>query len=161
MSWFYLLYFNLSLLTESTYVKVNFPWNFRCSPKEAVILLLSWSTFYMAFSNYVVSSFWFFFLDLPLFTQSVCIKRLIFMWIIFADFRLALVTPVRCLICLYSGNFSCSVKKAKVLLLYYFLHDPPCKLYFQDILCPKPCLLILNSQIPCPNLIFFISSLSV
>ena len=77
------------------------------------------------------------------------------MWIIFVDFSLAPVTPIPCLICLYSGNFSCSVKKAKILLPYYFSHDPLCKLYFQGILCLKPCLLILNSQIPCPNLIFF------
>ena len=57
VSLFYFFYFSLPLLTESVYVKANFPWNFRCSSKEAVILLLSWSTLYIAFSKCIVRWF--------------------------------------------------------------------------------------------------------
>ena len=78
VSWFYFLYFNLRLLTESAYVKFNFSWNFRGSTKEGVTLLRSWSTLYMTFSRCKVSRFWLFYLDLSLFLKSVCIKGIFF-----------------------------------------------------------------------------------
>ena len=79
VSWFYFFYFNLPVLAESAYIKVNFSRNFKCSTKEAVILLLSLSTLYIAFSKCIVSWFYFFDFDLRLFTQSVCI-RVIYSW---------------------------------------------------------------------------------
>ena len=48
-------YFNVLQLIQSACVKVNFSWNFRCSAKEAVILLLSWSTLYIVFPKCIVS----------------------------------------------------------------------------------------------------------
>ena len=57
VSWFYFYYFNLSLLTESAYAKVIFSWNFSCSTKEAVLLLLSWRNLYVAISKCMVSWF--------------------------------------------------------------------------------------------------------
>ena len=40
---------------QSQCVKDIFSWNFMCSGKEAVILILSWSSLYIAISNYIVS----------------------------------------------------------------------------------------------------------
>ena len=37
------------LIFQSASVKVNLSWNFKCSAKEAVLLLRSWSTLYIAF----------------------------------------------------------------------------------------------------------------
>ena len=50
-------YFNLLQLIQSACVKVNFSWNFRCSAKEAVILVRSWNTLYIAFLKCKVSWF--------------------------------------------------------------------------------------------------------
>ena len=41
-SW--LFYFDLPLLTQRVCLKVIYSWRFRCSTKEAVLWLLSWST---------------------------------------------------------------------------------------------------------------------
>ena len=49
-------YFDLPLLNQSAGVKVTFSLNFRRSTKEAVLLLLSWSTMYTAFSKCIGSS---------------------------------------------------------------------------------------------------------
>ena len=57
VSWFYFSYFNLPLLTETVYEKVTYSWNLRYSTKEAVLLLLSWSTLYVAISKCIVSWF--------------------------------------------------------------------------------------------------------
>ena len=47
--------FDLSLFTWSECVEVIFSWNVRCSAKETVILLLSWSTLYISFSKWILS----------------------------------------------------------------------------------------------------------
>ena len=52
--WFYFFNFNFSLFTQNACMKVIYSWNFRCSPKEAVILLLSWSTLYIAILKSIV-----------------------------------------------------------------------------------------------------------
>ena len=57
-SWFF-SYLNLLQLIQSACVKVNFPLNFRCSTKEAAILLLSWSNLYIAFARCIGSWFCF------------------------------------------------------------------------------------------------------
>ena len=54
---FYFSYFHLSFLTESAYVKVIYSWNLRCSVKEAVLLLLPWSTLYVTILKCIVSWF--------------------------------------------------------------------------------------------------------
>ena len=54
--------------------KSHFFKNFRCSAKEASILVLLWSALYIVFPKCIVSWFWFFYFDLPLFTPNVCIK---------------------------------------------------------------------------------------
>ena len=83
----------MPILIQSACVKVNFSWNFRCSAKEAVILLRPCSTLYIALSKCKVSWFQLFYSDLSLFTQSVCIKGI------------------------YSQIFRCSAKEAVILLL--------------------------------------------
>ena len=62
-------------------------------------------------------------------------------WIVFVDFRSGLVTQIPYLLFPYSGNFW----------------------YFQGILFPEPCVLILiaTSEIPCLKLIFLECPLSV
>ena len=58
VSWFYFSYFNLPLLTESAYVKFKYAfWRFRCSAKEAVLLLLSLTTLYEAIWKCIMSWF--------------------------------------------------------------------------------------------------------
>ena len=57
VSWFDFSYCNLPLLIEITYVKVIYSWNLRCSAKEAVLLLVLWSTLYIADSEFTVSWF--------------------------------------------------------------------------------------------------------
>ena len=57
LSWFYLSYFTLTLLTESAYVKVICSWNLRSSVKEAALLFISWSTLYVAILKCIVSWF--------------------------------------------------------------------------------------------------------
>ena len=51
VSLFYFFYFPFPRFTQNTYAKVIFSWKSRCSAKEAVILLLSWSTLSIAFSK--------------------------------------------------------------------------------------------------------------
>ena len=41
-------YFDFPLFTQNASAKVIYSWNFKCSPKEAVILLLPWSSQYIA-----------------------------------------------------------------------------------------------------------------
>ena len=53
-------YFDLPLLMQNVCLKVKFSWTSRRSAKQAVILLHSWSTLYIAFSKCKVS--WFLFL---------------------------------------------------------------------------------------------------
>ena len=92
VSWFYFFYLNFLQLIQSACVQVNFSWHFRSSTKEAVILLCSCSTLYIAFSECRVSRFKLFYFYLSLFTQSVCIKDI------------------------YSWNFRYSTKEAVILL---------------------------------------------
>ena len=87
-------YFDIPQFTQNASIKVIHSWNFKCSAKGAVILLLSWSVLYIAVWKCVVSSFYFFFyFDLPLVTQIACVK----------------VT--------FSWNNRCSAKGAVILLL--------------------------------------------
>ena len=88
-----MFYLILSLFTQTVCLKGIYSWNFRCSAKEAVIRLLSWSILYIAFSKWKVSWFLFFYFDFSLFTQSVCLKGI------------------------YSWNFRCSVKEAAIFFL--------------------------------------------
>ena len=74
-----MFYLILSLFTQTVCLKGIYSWNFRCSAKEAVIRLLSWSILYIAFSKWKVSWFLFFYFYFPLFTQSVCLKG-IYSW---------------------------------------------------------------------------------
>ena len=144
VSWFYFLYFNLPLLTESEYVKFNFSWVCRGSKKEAGILLLSWSTLYRTFSKWKVSWFWLFYFDLSLFTQSACIKCIfycglflpilvqhqLFKFHILYSFTLEIFLPP-------SKRKPCN-----------FSHGLPCALYFQGIVCPE---LFLDFNLPLPK----------
>ena len=57
-SW--LFYFDLPLFTQSVCPKFIYSWSFRCSTNEAVLLLLSWSTLYVAILKCIVSWFYFF-----------------------------------------------------------------------------------------------------
>ena len=86
-------YFDLPLLIQSACVKIKFSWTSRCSAKEPVILLRSWSTLYIACSKCKIPWFLFFYFDLSLFTQTVCLKGI------------------------YSRNFRCSAKEAVIMLL--------------------------------------------
>ena len=90
--------FLLLILTQSGCVKVVFSWNFRCSLKETVILLLSWSTLYRAFSKCLVS------------------------WIYFLSFNLLLVTESVCIKVIYFWNFTFSVKAVTLILLWSTLY---------------------------------------
>ena len=85
--------FDLLLLIQFACVKVKFCWTSRCSAKQAVTLLRSWSTLYTAFSKCKVSWFLFFSFYLLLFTQTVCLKDI------------------------YSWNFRSSLKEAVIMLL--------------------------------------------
>ena len=73
--------------------EVIFFCNFRCSAKEKKILLLSLSTLHIAISKCIVSLFYFFNFDFPLFTQNASRKVI------------------------YSWNFRCSSKEIEILLL--------------------------------------------
>ena len=86
VSYFYFLYFNLALLTESAYVKVNFSSNIWDSAIEAVILFLSWNTLHVTFSKCKVSWFWLPYFNLSLFTQIVCVKGILFIVDYFCGF---------------------------------------------------------------------------
>ena len=92
VSWLYFSFFNLALFTQNASVKVVYSWNFRCSTKGAVILLLSWTTLHLAVWKYTVSLLYFFYFVLPRFTQKTSTK-VIFSW-----------------------NFRCSMKEAVILL---------------------------------------------
>ena len=91
--WFYISHLDLPLITQNASEKVSFLLNWRCSAKETVILLLSWSARYILFSKCIVSWIYFFSLDLPLFTED------------------AFVTVN------FSLNFICSGKEAVIFLL--------------------------------------------
>ena len=67
-------YFDFQLFTRSACVKVTFFWNFRCSAKDAVILLRLWSTTYIAFLKCKVSWFYFFYFNFQLLTESAHVK---------------------------------------------------------------------------------------
>ena len=67
-------YFDLLVFTQSACAKFVFAWIFRCSVKEAVILLLSWNTFRVALSQCIVSWYYGFYFSLTLPTQSAYIK---------------------------------------------------------------------------------------
>ena len=73
---------------------------------------------------------------------SVCIKR-IFYWGLFL--RVLVQHWLLKFYMLYSFilHFAPSSKKR-----CYFSHGPPCTLYFQGIVCPKPCFLILIYHYP-------------
>ena len=55
-------YFYLPLFTQNVSVKVIYSWTSRCSAKEAVILLRSWSSLYIAFQTVKVPDSSFFYL---------------------------------------------------------------------------------------------------
>ena len=86
-------YFNWLQLIQSASAKVNFYWNLRCSAKEAVLLLRSWSTLYIAF-----------------------LKCKLF-WFSFSYFNLALLTECWYVKVIYSWNLRCSAKESVLLLL--------------------------------------------
>ena len=86
-------YFNLPLLTQTLCIKLIYSWNFMCTAKEAVILLLSWSTLYVAFSKCIVYWFYISHLDLPLITQNASEKAIFLL------------------------NWRCSAKETVILLL--------------------------------------------
>ena len=92
ISSFLFFYFNLPLFTQTVCLKGIYSWNFRCSAKEAVVLLCLWSTKYLAFWKYIVSSFYCFFF-LSRFTQNTSPKVI------------------------FSGNFRCSAEGPVILLL--------------------------------------------
>ena len=69
-------YFDFPLFTQNASVRVNCSWNFWCSPKGVVILLLSWSTLYIAVWKCIMSLFYFFCFVLPRFTQNASVKSL-------------------------------------------------------------------------------------
>ena len=58
---FFSFFFFLRRFTQNTSTEVIFSRNFRCSTKGAVILRLSWSTLYIAFSKCKMSWFYFWF----------------------------------------------------------------------------------------------------
>ena len=88
-------YFYLPLFTQNVSLKVACSWNFRCSAKEAVVLLRLWSTKYLALWKCVVSLFYFsfFLFFLSRFTENTSAKVI------------------------FSGNSRCSAKGAVILLL--------------------------------------------
>ena len=63
-------YFNLLQLIQRASAKDNFSWNFRCSVKEAVLLVRSRGTLYVAFSKCTVSWFYLFYFYFPLSTKN-------------------------------------------------------------------------------------------
>ena len=74
VSRFQLFYFDLSLSTQSVCIEGIYFRNFRCPAKDAVILLPSWSTLYIAFLKCKVSRFQFFYFNLPPSKQSAYVK---------------------------------------------------------------------------------------
>ena len=94
-------------------------------------------------SNYIVSSFQLFYLDLPLFTQSVCIKDIFCCGLFFSI--LVRHQLLKCHI-LYSCFLKISLAPSRKQRCYFSHDGPPCRLYFQGIVCTKPCLLILICQ---------------
>ena len=60
VSWVQLFHFNLALFIQSARVKVIYFRNFTSSSKEAVTLLLSWQSLYLAISECIVSLFYFY-----------------------------------------------------------------------------------------------------
>ena len=68
-------------------------WNLRCSVKEAVLLLCSWSTLYIGFSKFKMSWFYFSYFNLPLLTESVYVKANFF-WRFMCSAREAVLLPL-------------------------------------------------------------------
>ena len=67
-------YFDFTLFTQNASVKVIYSWNFKCSPKEAVILLLSWSSLYIAAWNSICPNSSFIYFVFSRLNQSECVK---------------------------------------------------------------------------------------
>ena len=74
VSWICFFYFALPPISQSAYAKINCFLHFRCFAKEAVLLLCSWSTLYIAFIKCKVSWFYFFYFNLLLLTESAYVK---------------------------------------------------------------------------------------
>ena len=91
---FFFFFFNWLQLIQRESAKANFSWNFRCSTKETVLLLRSWSTLYIKFLNCKVSWFYFFF-----------------------NFNLLLLNQIASAKIDFSENFRCSVKEAVLIPL--------------------------------------------
>ena len=60
----------MPLLTQSIYIKIIYSRNFRCSAKEAILLLLLWSTLCLEISISVASWFYFFLFQFPTFNPK-------------------------------------------------------------------------------------------
>ena len=75
------IFFQLATINPKGIFKILFVFffNFRCSVKEAVLLLCSWSTLYIAFSKYKMSWFYFSYFNLPLLTESAYVKANFFL----------------------------------------------------------------------------------
>ena len=87
----------------------------------------------------VLSWFWLFYFDLLIFTKSVCIKGIFYcgLFLRILDQHWLLKFHI-----LYSFLLKISLAPPRKKRCY-FSHGPPCTLYFQGIVCPKPCFLIL------------------
>ena len=136
----FLICYNLSKghPPKSTFLEVlGALWRKQC-------ILYSWSTLYIAVSKCKVRGFWFFCFDLSTFTKSVCIKG-IFYWGLFL--RILVQHQLLKFYMLYSFileiSFAPSRKKR-----CYFSHGPSCTLYFQGIVCPQSCFLMLIYHYP-------------
>ena len=63
--------FRFATIYPNCMYKSHFSWDFRCSAKEAVILLLSWNNLYVATPKCILSWFYFFFnFDFLWFTKN-------------------------------------------------------------------------------------------
>ena len=60
VSWFQFFYCDFPIFIQNVSVKIISSWNFRCSPKGAVILLLLRSTLYIAVWKGIMSLIYFF-----------------------------------------------------------------------------------------------------
>ena len=113
--------------------KCQFSWNFKCSVKETVVLLFLRSTLYIAFSKCIVSWFWFFFFDFPLFTQNASVK-VIYSWN-FGCFAKGAVILLRSWSTLHLAVWKCIVFLFYIFYLFiyylpYFIQKYLCKSHF-------------------------------
>ena len=147
----------LQLIRKAS-ARVNFSSNFRCSAKEAVLLLCSWSTLYIGVSKYKVSWLYFSYFNLSLSTESastkvnfswnfrcyakgalllllswitlyVAISKCIVSWFYFFLFWFPTINPKGISAKgNFSWNFRCSTKET-VILLASFVEHPVCSIF--------------------------------